>query len=99
MTVDRKALQAGWNQTRDHLDAARGHLTDLQGADLSAALEFLEHHELGLAFDSLVDQGADLDLPLAFRRRRSAAAYGTSSGSASPTADAGIPVRLPCAGP
>jgi hypothetical protein len=34
--------------------------------DLSATLEFLEHNELGLAFDYLVDVADDLDLPLAF---------------------------------
>ncbi|MFE7112901.1 MafI family immunity protein [Streptomyces sp. NPDC057600] len=38
----------------------------LPSVDLSATLEFLEHNELGLAFDCLVDLGDDLDLPLAF---------------------------------
>ncbi|MDH6193145.1 hypothetical protein M2168_006263 [Streptomyces sp. CZ24] len=66
MTVDRQAPQASWDRTRDHLDAARAHLTDLSDIDLSATLEFLEHNELGLAFDCLVDLGDDLDLPLAF---------------------------------
>ncbi|MGW1729324.1 MafI family immunity protein [Streptomyces sp. NPDC002306] len=66
MTDDRKALQASWNQTRDYLDAARVHLTRLPDIDLSATLEFLEHNELGLAFDCLVDLGDDLDLPLSF---------------------------------
>ncbi|MFG5717774.1 MafI family immunity protein [Streptomyces murinus] len=66
MTVDREALQTSWNRTRNHLDAARGHLTGLANIDLSATLEFLEHNELGLAFDCLVDLGADLDLPLIF---------------------------------
>ncbi|MDP9948847.1 MULTISPECIES: MafI family immunity protein [Streptomyces] len=66
MTVDRQAPQASWNRTRGHLDAARAHLTDLSDIDLSATLEFLEHNELGLAFDCLVDFGDDLDLQLAF---------------------------------
>ncbi|MFJ8028363.1 MafI family immunity protein [Streptomyces sp. NPDC096311] len=66
MTDDPEALQASWNQTPDHLDAARAHLTRLPGIDLSAALEFLEHNELGLAFDCLVDLADDLDLPLSF---------------------------------
>ena len=66
MTVDRAALQAGWNLTRAHLDAARLHLGGLPDIDLAAVLEFLEHNELGLAFDRLVDLGDDLDLPLAF---------------------------------
>ncbi|WP_329302310.1 MafI family immunity protein [Streptomyces sp. NBC_00659] len=66
MTVDREALQSSWNQTRGHLDAARVHLTGLPNIDLSVTLEFLEHNELGLAFDCLVDLGGDLELPLAF---------------------------------
>ncbi|MEV8204263.1 MafI family immunity protein [Streptomyces sp. NPDC079189] len=66
MTDDRVVLQASWNQTRDHLDAARAHLTRLPDIDLSATLEFLEHNELGFAFDCLVDLGDDLDLPLSF---------------------------------
>ncbi|MEU3440939.1 MafI family immunity protein [Streptomyces griseoincarnatus] len=66
MTVDREALQASWNQTHGHLDAARAHLMSLPDIDLSPTLEFLEHNELGLAFDCLVDLGDDLDLPLTF---------------------------------
>ena len=66
MTVDRAALQASWNRTRGHLDAARAHLTGLPDVDLSETLEFLEHNELGLAFDCLVDLGDDLDLPLTY---------------------------------
>ncbi|MGW3061846.1 MafI family immunity protein [Streptomyces goshikiensis] len=66
MTLDREDLQAGWNQTRGHLDAARAHLAGLPGLDLSATLEFLEHNELGLAFDCLTDLGDDLNLPLGF---------------------------------
>ncbi|GAA3370781.1 hypothetical protein GCM10020367_18780 [Streptomyces sannanensis] len=66
MTVDHEALQSSWNRTRGHLDAARAHLTGLPNIDLSATLEFLEHNELGLAFDCLVDLGDDLDLPLTF---------------------------------
>ncbi|MFE5681398.1 MafI family immunity protein [Streptomyces erythrochromogenes] len=66
MTVDRAALRAGWKQTRGHLDTARAHLAGLPDVDLSATLEFLEHNELELAFDCLVDLGDDLDLPLSF---------------------------------
>ncbi|MEW2513697.1 MafI family immunity protein [Streptomyces sp. NPDC046870] len=66
MTDDREALRAGWNQIRDHLDAARAHLTRLPDIDLSTTLQFLEHNELGLAFDCLVDLGDALDLPLSF---------------------------------
>ncbi|WDO07611.1 MafI family immunity protein [Streptomyces murinus] len=66
MTVDRGAVQASWNRTRNHLDAARIHLTGLANIDLSATLEFLEHNELELAFDCLVDLGDGLDLPLTF---------------------------------
>ncbi|MEV5204301.1 MafI family immunity protein [Streptomyces sp. NPDC053720] len=74
MTDDRKALQASRNQTRDHLDAARAHLTRLPDIDLSATLEFLEHNELGLAFDCLVDLGDDLGPPLSFWRHLDRAA-------------------------
>jgi hypothetical protein len=66
MTVDREALQASWNRTLGHLDAARIHLIGLPSIDLSATREFLEHNELGLAFDCLVDLGDDLGLPLTF---------------------------------
>lgn len=66
LTDDREALQASWNQTRDHLNAARAHLIRLPDIDLSATLELLEHNELELAFDCLVDLGHDLDLPLSF---------------------------------
>ncbi|MFF4215422.1 MafI family immunity protein [Streptomyces nondiastaticus] len=66
MTVDRDALQASWNRTRGHLNAARVHLTGLPNISLSATHEFLEHNELGLAFDCLVDLGDALDLPLTF---------------------------------
>ncbi|MFJ3213994.1 MafI family immunity protein [Streptomyces flaveolus] len=66
MTVDRDALQTSWNRTRDHLDAALAHLTGLPSIDLAAVLEFLQHNELGLAFDCLVDLSDDLDPPLSF---------------------------------
>ncbi|GAA0977568.1 MafI family immunity protein [Nocardiopsis tropica] len=66
MTVDREALQAGWNRARSHLDTARAHLAGLPDIDFSLTLEFLEHDELGLAFDCIVDLGDDLDLPLVF---------------------------------
>ncbi|GGS10489.1 hypothetical protein GCM10010284_49800 [Streptomyces rubiginosohelvolus] len=66
MPHDRQALQAGWKRTRAHLDAALAHLAHLPGVDLSTTTEFLEHNELGLAFDCLVDLGDDLGLPLRF---------------------------------
>ncbi|WP_338676540.1 MafI family immunity protein [Streptomyces sp. SCSIO 30461] len=66
MTFDREALQASWNRAHVHLEAARLQLTGLPNVDLSATLEFLEHNELGLAFDCLVDVGDDLDLPVVF---------------------------------
>ncbi|MEV6979408.1 MafI family immunity protein [Kitasatospora sp. NPDC093806] len=66
MTVDPGALQAGWHRTRRHLDDARAHLAGHAGIDLTATLEFLQHNELELAFDCLVDIGDALDLPLAF---------------------------------
>ncbi|MET9586114.1 MafI family immunity protein [Streptomyces sp. NPDC006539] len=66
MTFDRAALQASWNQTHGHLDAAGVHLTGPPNIDLSATLQFLEHNELELAFDCMVDLGDDLDLSLTF---------------------------------
>ncbi|MFJ8440927.1 MafI family immunity protein [Kitasatospora griseola] len=66
MTVDREALQAGWRRTRGHLDAARARLAARPGVDLAVTVEFLEHNELGLAFDCLVDLGDDHDASLAF---------------------------------
>ncbi len=66
MTRDREALTESWKRTRDHLDAARAHLAHLPGIDLSTTLEFLEHNELGLAFDCLVHLADDLGLPLRF---------------------------------
>ncbi|MFJ8098748.1 MafI family immunity protein [Streptomyces griseofuscus] len=66
MPLDHEALQTSWNRTRGHLDAARVHLMGLPNIDLSMTLEFLEHNELGLALDCLVDLGDDLDLPLPF---------------------------------
>ncbi|PJN28263.1 hypothetical protein CG736_07075 [Kitasatospora sp. CB02891] len=70
MTVDREALQAGWNRTRGRLDTARARPAGRPGIDLPVALDFLEHNELGnelgLAFDCLVDLGDEHDAPLAF---------------------------------
>ncbi|MFF8882870.1 MafI family immunity protein [Streptomyces flaveolus] len=66
MTDDGEALQAIGTRTRDYLDAARAHLIRLPDIDLSAVLEFLEHNDLQLAFDCLVDLGDELDLPLSF---------------------------------
>ncbi|RPK81888.1 MULTISPECIES: MafI family immunity protein [Streptomyces] len=66
MTYDREELQASWKRTRAHLDAARAHLMHRPGIDLSTTREFLEHNELGLAFDCMVHLADDLDLPLSF---------------------------------
>ncbi|WP_103513214.1 MafI family immunity protein [Streptomyces sp. SM13] len=66
MTDDREALMASWKRTRAHLDAARAHLVRLPGIDLSTTTDFLEHNELGLAFDCLVHLADDLGLPLGF---------------------------------
>ncbi|MER5279944.1 MafI family immunity protein [Streptomyces sp. NPDC002809] len=74
MTLDREVLQASWSRTLGHLDAARDCLKGLPDVDLSATLEFLEHNELELAFDCLVDLSDDLDLPLAFWQRLDRAA-------------------------
>ncbi|MGW5275518.1 hypothetical protein ACWEQP_23665 [Streptomyces sp. NPDC004044] len=68
MIVDRTALQASWNLTHGHLDAARVHLTGLPNIGHSAALEFLEHSELELAFDCMVDAGDGLGLSLTLWR-------------------------------
>lgn len=57
---------ASWKRTRGHLDAARAHLVCLPGIDLSATMDFLEHNELGLAFDCMVHLADDLGLPLGF---------------------------------
>ncbi|WBB60984.1 MafI family immunity protein [Streptomyces sp. WMMC500] len=74
MTDNGDALRSGWDRTRGHLDAARVCLTSVPGIDLSAALEFLEHNELGLAFDCLVGLGDGHDLPLGFWRHLDRAA-------------------------
>ncbi|EWS92431.1 hypothetical protein SSIG_02943 [Streptomyces filamentosus NRRL 11379] len=66
MTEDREALIASWKRTRAHLDAARAYFAPLPGINLSTTLEFLEHNELGLAFDCLVHLADDLGLPLGF---------------------------------
>ncbi|MCX4682740.1 MafI family immunity protein [Kitasatospora purpeofusca] len=66
MTDHRETLRSSWDRTRTHLTAARTHLIGISDVDLSAAQEYLDHNELGLAFDCLVDLGCDLDLPLLF---------------------------------
>jgi hypothetical protein len=51
-------LEKAWKRTEDHLCDARSHLSQIAEAEFSDALvefqKFLEHNELGLAFDTLV---------------------------------------------
>ncbi|MFF4858263.1 MafI family immunity protein [Streptomyces rubiginosohelvolus] len=84
MTHDREALRASWKRTRAHLDAARAHLAHLPGIDLSTTTEFLEHNELGLAFDCLVHLSDDLGLPPSFWQHMDRAAREMRLYSAAP---------------
>ncbi|GGK28495.1 hypothetical protein GCM10011583_70570 [Streptomyces camponoticapitis] len=59
-------LASSWTTTRDHLTAAMSCLTETAEIDPSGVQEWLDHNELGLAFDDLVDLGHDHELPLAF---------------------------------
>ncbi|KAA6200245.1 MafI family immunity protein [Streptomyces parvus] len=74
MTHDREALAASWKRTRTHLDAARAYFAPLPGIDLSTTTEFLDHNELGLAFDCMAHLADDLGLPLDFWRHMDRAA-------------------------
>lgn len=61
-----RPLASSWTTTRDHLTAAMSSLTETAEIDPSGVQEWLDHNELGLAFDDLVDLGHDRELPLAF---------------------------------
>jgi hypothetical protein len=63
---DQVELWDSWQRTRGHLNAAREQLTDLRAADDETVQEWLDHNELGLAFDTLVDLAHELDVPVAF---------------------------------
>lgn len=53
--MDTGHLQRSWNRTEAHLQRARGSLTDPDDESLAWYLEFVEHNELALAFDAMVD--------------------------------------------
>ncbi|MFD8988134.1 MafI family immunity protein [Streptomyces goshikiensis] len=59
-------LASSWTTTRNHLTAAMSCLTETAEIDPSGVQEWLDHNELGLAFDDLVDLGHDRELPPAF---------------------------------
>ncbi|WP_310729240.1 MafI family immunity protein [Streptomyces sp. N2A] len=59
-------LASSWTATRDHLNAAMSCLVQTAEIDSRGVQEWLDHNELGLAFDDLVDLGHDRELPLAF---------------------------------
>ncbi|MEV5149885.1 MafI family immunity protein [Streptomyces sp. NPDC052727] len=59
-------LAPSWTTTRDHLTAAMSCLTETAEIDPSGVQDWLDHNELGLAFDDLVDLGHDHELPLTF---------------------------------
>jgi hypothetical protein len=50
-------LQESWDRTTAHLAAARDHLPALDATTRGYVNEYLEHNELGLALDVLVDAG------------------------------------------
>ncbi|MFI7002360.1 MafI family immunity protein [Nocardia sp. NPDC050175] len=75
MTDDQAALRASWDRTAGYLDAAQTLLSDLPNVDLSPTREFLEHNELGLAFDYLVYLGHDLDVPQSYWQHLDHAAH------------------------
>ncbi|MFD4610518.1 MafI family immunity protein [Streptomyces sp. NPDC058440] len=59
-------LVSAWTTTRNHLTAAMSCLTRTEEIDLSGVQEWLDHNELELAFDDLVDLGHERELPLCF---------------------------------
>lgn len=75
MTDDRAALRASWHRTAGHLNAAQAQLPNLPNIDLSPTREYLEHNELGLAFDSLVHLGHNLDVPHSYWQHLNRAAH------------------------
>lgn len=66
MADHRPTLLTSWGRTRTHLAAARSYLTGEHEADLITFQEYLDHNELELAFDCLVNIGGERDLPLSF---------------------------------
>ncbi|WP_409463251.1 MafI family immunity protein [Amycolatopsis sp. GA6-003] len=76
MTEDRSTLYASWNRTHRHLAAARADINDQPDVDLSIADDFIEHNELGLAFECLVEIGDEVNARLAFWRALDEAARG-----------------------
>lgn len=66
MTDKSRELESSWARTRGHLAAAMSCLVEATTADLSGVQEWIDHNELSLAFDDLVDLGDDRELPLAF---------------------------------
>ncbi|MFE3194934.1 MafI family immunity protein [Nocardia sp. NPDC059240] len=75
MTDDRAELMASWTRTTRHLNAALAELSDIPGAKQSHAREYLEHNELGLAFDCLVHLGDDLELARSYWQHLDRAAH------------------------
>jgi hypothetical protein len=69
---DQVELRDSWQRTRRHLNAAREQLAALRAADDETVQEWLDHNELGLAFDTLVHlaldaaEDLDVDLPVDF---------------------------------
>lgn len=66
MANHRPTLLTSWGRTRTHLATARSYLTGEHEADLTTFQEYLDHNELELAFDCLVDIGGERHLPLSF---------------------------------
>jgi hypothetical protein len=58
-------LRESWRRTTEHLRRARSSLTDQRPAALGLFDEFLDHNELGVAFDVLVDVAAEQRAPSA----------------------------------
>lgn len=67
-------LYASWRRTRRHLATARADISDQPEADLSDADDFIEHNELGLAFDCLVEIGDEVNARAEFWRALDGAA-------------------------
>lgn len=66
MTIRREELESSWDDTTTHLSSARRVIASVDGVDLRWVDEFMHHNELGLAFDTLVDLGDELDLPIEY---------------------------------
>ncbi|WP_174567246.1 hypothetical protein [Nocardia yamanashiensis] len=66
MADDRAELRESWRRTREHLAAACTELVGRPDVDLSEMAEYLEHNELGLAFDVVVHIGDRREVPFSF---------------------------------